>query len=265
MSRSCAMQKCGGDYRGPPLPLVIVPVVYQIVRASPDLKIARYVKRLVKKGGPMSVAENAHHIIQYALSRVPSNVLYWFTSKVLNLSPEIAMQTTKFLKSRTELESLPQQASSAGVTDGGAGSALVVPSDIERRLEKLEMDYQMLQEQHKESLKLLTYRAESMEVPRELALPTPPQSPDAEVQVSTELVKVEASPSGNSRAVTSDMETQTMLQEIGLRLGKVVLEWAGDMMKQTILSAANAKSSSNSKVAAAGLDLTGRLASAIIT
>ncbi|KUI58359.1 hypothetical protein VP1G_05667 [Cytospora mali] len=266
MSRSCAMQRCGGDYRGPPLPLIIVPVVYQIVRASPDLKIARYVKRLIKKGGPMSVAENAHHIIQYALSRVPSNVLYWFASKVLNLSPEIAMQTTKFLKSRTELESLPQQASSAGVTDGGAGSALVVPSDIERRLEKLEMDYQMLQEQHKESLKLLTYKTESMEVPREIALPTPPQSPEAEVQVSTELVQVEASPSGTySRAVTSDMETQTMLQEIGLRLGKVVLEWAGDMMKQTILSAANAKSSSHSKVAAAGLDLTGRLGSAIIT
>ena len=258
------MQNAGG-FRGPPLPLVIVPIVYQIVRLSPDLKIAQYVKALAKKGGPASVAENAHYIMQYALSRVPSDVIYWFASKVLNLQPEVAMQTTEFLKSKTQLEALPEQAP-VGEIEGGCRNALVVPSDVEKRLEKLEMDYRMLQEQHTESLKRWTYyNAENVEIPKELALPTLPQSPQVDAQASTELVKVEASTSISPRAAASDMETQTLLREIGLRLGKVVLEWASDTMKQTVLSAARAQPSSNSKFAAAGMELTGRLASAVIT
>ncbi|ROW07910.1 hypothetical protein VMCG_03445 [Cytospora schulzeri] len=263
MSQVCPMQN-GCGFRGPPLPLVIVPIVYQIVRSSPDLKMSEYVKDLVKKGGPMSVAENAHHILQYALSKVPSNVIYWFATKVLNLPPEIAMQTTEFLKSRTELEPLPEK-SSVGEIEGGSRFALTAPSHIERRLEKLEMEYQLLQEQHRESLKLLTSKPENMDISRQFALLTPPQSPVTHTQTSTELVKVEASPSASPRSATSDTETQALLQEIGLRLGKVVLEWAGDTMKQTVLSLANSSSSSDSRVTAAGRDLTGRLASAITT
>lgn len=254
----------GGGFRGPPLPLVIVPIIYQIVRYSPDLKIAQNVQRLVKNGGPMAIAEKAHLILQYSLSRVPSNVIYWFASKVLNLSPDIAMETTEFLRSRTQLESLLKEGS-VGEIEGETGSALVVPSDVERRLENLEMDYHLLREQHIESMRLLTYRADNMEMPRELVPPTPPQSQMIKAPASMELVKVEVSPSDIPRVATSDMETQTLLQEIGLRLGKVVLEWAGDTVRQTVLSVANAKSTSNSRVGAAGRDLTGRLASAIIT
>lgn len=263
MSQVCCMQNAGG-FRGPPLPLVIVPVVYQIMRCNPDLRLAQYVKELMKKGGPMNIAENAHHIMQYALSRVPSNFIYWFASKVLNLPPEVALQTTEFLKSRTQLESLPGKGS-VGKTENSSGSALVVPSDIERRLEKLEMDYQILQEKHTESLMRLEFRPDNMEVARTLTPPTPPQSPEVHAQAPEEQVVVVVSPSGSPQTVTSDVETQVLLQEIGLRLGKVVLEWAGDTMKQAVLSAANAKPSSNSRVAAAGMDLTGRLASAIIT
>lgn len=180
----------GGGFRGPPLPLVIVPIVYQIVRVSPDLKIAGYVKNLVKRGGSASVAENAHHIMQYALSRVPSNLIYWFASKVLNLQPEVAMQITEFLKSKTQLEALPEQATLVEA-EAGTCSALTIPSDVERRLEKLEMEYRMLQEKHNESLKRLAYYgADNVDIPRELVLPTPPQSPEAHVQTSTELVTV---------------------------------------------------------------------------
>lgn len=93
MAPSCPMTS--GTFRGPPVPLLLVPIVIQLVRSSCDPKMAAYLKE-ISKGGPVAIAENAHKIPQYALSKVPSNVLYWFTSKVLNLSPEIAMQTTDF-------------------------------------------------------------------------------------------------------------------------------------------------------------------------
>lgn len=145
---------------------------------------------------------------------------------------------------------------------------LTIPSDIERRLEKLEMDYQMLQEKHTESLKLLTYKTEGIaEIPRELPIPTPPESREAR-----SLVTIEPGQLGQAleqlqspRPSAGDLETQVLLQEIGLRLGKVVLEWAGDMMKQSLMSAASAKPSNDSKFGAAGVDLTSRLATSLIT
>lgn len=54
----------GGGFRGPPIPLVVVPVVYHLMQSNPDLKLTKYVKDLLNKGGPVSVAENAHYIIQ---------------------------------------------------------------------------------------------------------------------------------------------------------------------------------------------------------
>lgn len=203
------------------------------------------------------------------LSKVPSNVLYWFGTKVLQLKPELAMQTTEFLKSRTQLEPLPEQ-SPAGNDVGRlvSSDSLTIPSDVERRLEKLEMDYQMLQEKHTESLRLLTYKAEDVvEIPRELPLPTPPESPEIRALGPTEQNQQEATPElpWSSRPSASDIETQALLQEIGLRLGKVVLEWAGDMMKQSLMSAASTKFSSDSKFGAAGVDLTSRLANTLTT
>lgn len=57
------MQTSGG-FRGPPIPLVVVPVIYHLMQSNPDLKLSKYVKDLLNKGGPVSVAENAHHIVQ---------------------------------------------------------------------------------------------------------------------------------------------------------------------------------------------------------
>lgn len=286
----------GGGFRGPPIPLVVVPVIYHLMRSNPDLKLTKYVKDLLNKGGPVGVAENAHYIIQCkhsslpdtasepgdcschptvfdnrhvldALSKVPSNILYWFGTKVLRLQPELAMQTTEFLKSRTQLE-LPSEQSRAGNDVGRLASAeaLTIPSDVERRLEKLEMDYHALQEKHTESLRLLTCKTDGIvEVPQELPLPTTPALSESHALVTTELSQPEAVSElpWSSRSAASDIETQALLQEIGLRLGKVVLEWAGDMMKQSLMSAASAKYPSDSKLGAAGVDLTSRLASSL--
>lgn len=197
------------------------------------------------------------------LSKVPSNVLYWFGTKVLRLKPELAMQTTEFLKSRTQLELSPEQSVAGSDSERlMASNNLTMPSDIERRLEKLEMDYQMLQEKHTESLKLLTYQTDSiMEIPRELPSPTPPESTE-----SPSLgLKEPAQLPWSSQSAASDIETQALLQEIGLRLGRVVLEWAGDMMKQSLISATSTKFSSDSKLGAAGVDLTSRLANSLTT
>lgn len=180
------------------------------------------------------------------------------------------MQTTEFLKSRTQLEPPPERSLAGNDLERLASSDLLtIPSDIERRLEKLEMDYQVLQERHTESLKLLTYKTEgAVEVPRELPLPTPPESPEFHALMSTEPRQLEAAPEQARPprpAAASEIETQALLQEIGLRLGKVVLEWAGDMMKQSLMSAASTKFSGDSKLGAAGVDLSTRLARSLTT
>lgn len=115
----------------------------------------------ISKGGPISIAENAHKFAQYALSKVPANVLYWFTSRVLNLPPDTAMQTTEFLKSRSDLEILMDDDNSIGQEETGLRT---IPSDIERRLERLELEYQALQENHNKSLQLLTNKAVDLEI-----------------------------------------------------------------------------------------------------
>ncbi|ROW14154.1 hypothetical protein VPNG_04288 [Cytospora leucostoma] len=263
MSQVCPLQN-DGSCRGPPIPLVVIPIVYQIVRSTSDLKLAKHIKDLVKKGGPRGVAENAHYIMQYALSRVPSNLIYWFASKVLNLPSEVAVQTTEFLRSRTQLESLPEK-SPVDTVDCLPESSLVAPSDVDRRLEKLEVQYQMLQQQHMEALKLLDYKSEIISVLGDIAPRTPLETSQSHAQVSTELVKAEASSGGNLRAATRDMETQTLVQEIGLRLGKAMLSWLADMMGRTVLAVGNAKPSSELRHVAMGRDLTRRLSSANIT
>lgn len=196
-------------------------------------------------------------------------MLYWFGTKVLQLKPELAMQTTEFLKSRTQLECPPERRIAGNDLERLAASdTLAIPSDIERRLEKLEMDYQMLQEKHTESLKLLTYKTDgAAEIPREPPLPTPPESPELQALVSTGPGQLQATPEQDRspRSAASDLETQSLLQEIGLRLGKVVLEWAGDMMKQSLMSATSTRVSGDSKFGAAGVDLTSRLARSLTT
>jgi hypothetical protein len=207
------------------------------------------------------------------LSKVPSNVLYWFGTKVLQLKPELAMQTTEFLKSRTQLEPPPEQGLAAGEPGRLVSSdpQVTLSSDIERRLEKLEADYQMLQEEHMASLKLLTYTAEdTIANPRGLPFPTPPEPagpPAIGVGELGELGQLgtPAELPWSSRSAASDIETQALVQEIGLRLGRVILEWAGDMMKQSLVPAASTNSPSDSRLVTAGVDIAGRLASSLTT
>ncbi|KAG8163603.1 hypothetical protein KVR01_006900 [Diaporthe batatas] len=268
MGSICPMQN-GGGFRGPPIPLVVVPVVYQLMRSNPDLKVTKYVKDLMCKGGPVSVAENAHYIIQYMLSKLPSNVIYWFGTKVLQLKPEIAMQTTEFLKSRTELGPPTEHSlAQSDIERLATSEALTIPSDVERRLAKLEMDYQMLQEQHTDSLKLLAYKTEEViELPRELPPPTPAESPAPFPPGPKEPGQLEAPVElpWSCRPAAGDLETQALLQEIGLRLGRVVLEWAGDMMKQSLMSGGSTKFPSDSKLGGAREDLGSRLANSLTT
>lgn len=61
-----------------------------------------------------------------------------------------------------------------------------------------------------------------------------------------------------------DAETNARLQGVGLRLGRIFLEWAGDTMKQSLVTATS-KSSANSAFVGAGVDLASRLVDAIVT
>lgn len=221
----------GGGFRGPPLPLLLVPVVVQLVRASADPKMTAFL-RDVARGGPAAVAENAHKMAQYALSRVPSDVLYWFASKVLNLPPEVAVQTTEFLKSRAQLEALPEQAPLRIESESASASAALVPADIERRLERLELEYQMLQDKQNESVKMLTMdfpvskacRAErtitDTREQRELPLPqehATPQQIDLGPE-SMQLIRLEDTPAAAAATATQRApDGQALLQDVGLR------------------------------------------------
>lgn len=60
------------------------------------------------------------------------------------------------------------------------------------------------------------------------------------------------------------MDGSAVLQNVGLRLGRIILEWAGDTMKQNLVAAA-ARSSTNSAFVGAGVDLASRLVDAIVT
>lgn len=162
MAPSCPFTN-GASFRGPPAPLLLVPIAIQLVRAARDPKMSAFLQKCAE-GGPKAIADNAHYLAQYALSRVPANVLYWFTARVLNLPSEIALQTTEFIKSRGDLETIgllegfeEKTMKTMDGTESGAMSMRTLDgvADIEKRLERLELDYQLLQNRHAESLQLL--------------------------------------------------------------------------------------------------------------
>lgn len=78
---------------------------------------------------------------------------------------------------------------------------------------------------------------------------------------STQLMRLNSSRHVSQK---TDEEGQGALQDVGLRLGRIVLEWAGDTMKQSLVAAAS-RSSANSAIVGAGVDLAGRLVDAIVT
>ncbi|CAN8101025.1 unnamed protein product [Discula destructiva] len=263
MPPSCPMT--GGGFRGPPVPLLLVPIIVQLVRSSCDPKMTAYLKQ-VGQGGPKSIAENAHKIAQYALSKVPSSVLYWFASKVLALPPETAMQTTEFLKSRNDVDILLVEDTTVlqikSASDKACGSSL----HIERRLEKLELEYQLLQKHHAKPIKLLTYESDDLEIPRELPLPEISSEQNIETATngeSTQILQLHSSPQFSQNS-SGETEANAALQDVGLRLGRIFLEWAGDTMKQSLVTAAS-KSSANSALVGAGVDLASRLVDAVVT
>lgn len=146
-------------FRGPPVPLILVPVVIHLVRTSCDAKMTNFIKEVASRGGPTAVAESAHRVAQYVLSKVPSDLLWWFTSRVLELPPEVALRTTELLKSRTELDAAAVMDAEPRVGGRVEGSEEVVPvlgpGDVERRLEELERRYLALQERHEGEMRLL--------------------------------------------------------------------------------------------------------------
>lgn len=117
----------------------------------------------ISRGGPMAIAENAHKLAQYALSKVPTNVLYWLTSRVLDLPPDTAMHTTQFLKSRSDLEIFMGN-NSPEDHYGDRHRMTFDPSDIEMRLERLELEYQALQETNSKSLEVIDKEVTDMNI-----------------------------------------------------------------------------------------------------
>lgn len=221
----------GGGYRGPPPPLILAPIIYQLVRHSCDPKLVAYVRGLVA-AGPQAVAANAHKMVQYALSKVPAHVLYWFAAKVLNLPADAALQTTEFLKSRTEIEydegeQVPLRLSGGGGTSTTSMSccATTSTSDIERRLERLEIDYQVLQEKHYESMRLMLAgnKPEDFHLPAELRGAEETTCAEKEEEESQmQLVRVDAQQQPLASESTSSSSSEgdgqaLLLQDVGLR------------------------------------------------
>ncbi|KAF3764649.1 hypothetical protein M406DRAFT_356612 [Cryphonectria parasitica EP155] len=69
---------------------------------------------------------------------------------------------------------------------------------------------------------------------------------------------------GASSSTSNAPDTQVLLlHDVGLRLGRIFLEWAGDTMKQSLVTAA-ARSTANQAIVGAGVDLAGRLVDAIV-
>ncbi|PSR82799.1 hypothetical protein BD289DRAFT_297255 [Coniella lustricola] len=330
-------------FRGPPLPLVLVPLVVQLVRASRDPNLTAYLARIIAQGSaevggvPAAIAANAHVLAQYALSKVPAQVLYWFTARVLNLPGDVATQTVEFLKesgsrldrdggtgtgTRTELEMAcgekslrvphammmvegpPAEAQLAqSVTEmptgGGPRSDIAwknvdVAVDIESRLERLEAQYRTLLQERRSQASLSSpfsssslsstspsVRAVGYGVDDSFVIPQQLLDPIAEntIDTSMQLVHVNGDGAVDARPTTTattaipeaslssnafEASSTPQLQEIGLRLGRIFLEWAGDTMKQSLVAAA-AKSNANKAVVGAGVDLAGRVVDAIVT
>lgn len=76
-----------------------------------------------------------------------------------------------------------------------------------------------------------------------------------------QLMQLDSSPPVSQMA---DAEAHKVLQDVGLRLGRIFLEWAGDTMKHNLVVAAS-KLSANSTIVGAGVDLASRLVDAIVT
>lgn len=107
---------------------------------------------------------------------------------------------------------------------------------------------------------------------------------------STQLFKLDAQQSPDSGNNPSEVDGQALLQNVGLRtshlsrfftlstheeqltdisphiagVGRVFLEWAGETIKQSLVTAAAAKTSANQPFAGAGIELASRLVDAII-
>lgn len=85
-----------------------------------------------------------------------------------------------------------------------------------------------------------------------------------EASAGSESMQLMRLDSSHHTSQKSDADGQGVLQDVGLRLGRIVLEWAGDNLKQNLVAAAS-KSSANSAIIGAGVDLASRLVDAVVT
>lgn len=131
-----------------PGPLVLLPVVIYFVRSNGDLGMVTSL-RSISTGSPEVIADSAHKIIQGMLAKLPDDMLYWFCSKVLNLSSEVSRNTVDFLKSQSTLGGWTSGSGLAGarLLDASAelNGATAGRDELEQRLERLETTLRLLE------------------------------------------------------------------------------------------------------------------------
>ena len=119
--------------------------------------------RSISTNSPKSIADNAHKVIQGMLAKLPADMLYWFCSKVLNLSPDVSRNTINFLKSQPATDGWR---SASGLSERGMETStdltgsMTEQKELEQRLERLEATIKLLETSDNEP-RLLEYRDES--------------------------------------------------------------------------------------------------------
>ncbi|KAJ9150476.1 hypothetical protein NKR23_g3803 [Pleurostoma richardsiae] len=234
------LQHQGPQPGGCPGPLVLLPVVVFLVRSNTQRGKGLFLSSSPGIGGgaPDRIAENAHKVLQGMLSKLPAGLLCWFCTKVLNLPQETALSTTEFLKSgaaengwQNQRQSQTKYEVTAVVPEQRQLEGTMSP-EMEQRLARLEMSWQMLEQQQQE-LKLLTS-------PTEQAVAT-----EAVSAVSSQLVRRDGGRSSEwqllDRSQLSDSTSrlttgQSLAHELGLRASQIFLDWAGETIKQALTS-----------------------------
>lgn len=250
-----------------PGPLVLLPVVIYIVRSNGDLSMVSSIGK-IGKTSPKVIADNAHKVIQGLLARLPSETLYWFCSKVLNLSPDVSTNTVEFIKSQSTTGALqrnsdvdePRLATTPRMIEAAGGRG-----EIEQRLERLEASLRMF-ETPDTPTRLLDYSSEDVRSLLQTTNGGLDTQRDHEhngtlVQSSMALSILQEQPRDRtedetmaivSSRSTGRVDSSSVAQELGLRkptlgsepsrrraltvipgLGHILLDWAGERLKQS--------------------------------
>lgn len=95
-------------------------------------------------------------------------------------------------------------------------------------------------------------------------LPASSQSQEIEASTGDDFTQMRQPESFPYFTQIRNTEAKAVLQDVGLHLGRIFLEWAGDTIKLSLVTAAS-RSSDNSAFVGAGIDLASRLVDAVVT